>query len=159
MYTDPEDENTMRLLLALFGLAALVLGLMSLSGCSLRYDPQAASDAANAQREVGHASPRTLVLFCDYEAAERLPTPEARQGQARELTDRGCEVAWQAQRAFALAHRAQVRALEAAERGECLTTTPRSSPACRPLDFAAATYEAGIALADAIAAVRAVEAR
>jgi len=154
MWTDPEDESTMRLLLAMLVAAALVLGLISLSGCSRAEQVQ----AANAQRDVGHASSAALLLLCDYEAAERLPTPEARQDRARELTDRGCETAWLAQRAFSLAHRAQVRALEAAERGECLTTTPRSSPACRPLAFAAAAYEAGIALADAIAAVRAVEA-
>lgn len=110
--------------------------------------------AANAQRTVGHGTARTLGELCDYEAADAMPADDARV-HAFDLDQRGCDVAWQAQTAFARAHAAQVAAIEAAERGECMIGTPKERPACDLIGVASKTYAAGRALADSVAAVRA----
>lgn len=123
---------------------------LALAGCS-RADVIA---GANVHRDAGHATARILAEACDYEAAERLGGDLARE-RAAQLDAIYCEEAWLAQRAFAAAHRAQVRAIEAAEAGKCVIGAPKSEPACNLLQAAAATYQAGVALADAAAMVRA----
>lgn len=130
-------------------LLCLTIAIALVAGCTRAEQIQ----AANAQRTAGHATAKTLNELCNYKAADAMPAPEAR-AYTLELDQRGCEVAWQAQTAFALAHRAQVHAIEAAQKGECLTTTPRHAPACDLLGMAAKTYEAGVDLANAVAAAR-----
>lgn len=124
--------------------------LLVLAGCTSTEQVQ----AANAQRATGHATARTLDELCDYEAADSMRADDARV-YTFQLDQRGCDVAWEAQTAFARAHAAQVAAIEAAERGECMIGTPRERPACDLLGVAAKTYTAGRALADSVAAVRA----
>jgi hypothetical protein len=128
----------------------MMLLLLALAGCS-RADVIA---GANVHHDAGHATARILAEACDYEAAERLGGDLARE-RAAQLDAIHCEEAWLAQRAFAAAHRAQVRAIEAAEAGKCVIGAPRNEPACNLLQVAAATYQAGVALADAAAMVRA----
>ncbi len=126
----------------------LVLLLLALAGCTRAAQVQ----AANAQHAVGHATARTLDALCDYEAADAMAADDARMHTFM-LDERGCDTAWQAQTAFALAHAAQVAAIEAAGRGECMIGTPRERPACDLIGMAGKVYAAGRALADAVAAV------
>lgn len=130
--------------------------VVALMGCTRAEQIQ----AANAHRETGHASAhalgadapevRSLSALCDYEALEGRP--DARE-RSIDLDNRGCVRALGAQTAFSAAHRAEVHAIEAAQRGECVIGAPRSLPACDLLGMARHTLEAGIALADATAEV------
>lgn len=109
--------------------------------------------AANVQHDVGHGTARTLGELCDFKAADAMPADDARV-YTLSLRQRGCDVAWEAQTAFAKAHAAQVAAIEAAERGECMIGTPRAAPPCDLIGVATKTYTAGRALADSVAAVQ-----
>jgi hypothetical protein len=119
--------------------------------------------AANAQRGTGHATAhvlgadapekRSLGALCDYEALEGKPDEYER---SIDLDNRGCKAALAAQTAFSLAHKAQVKAIDDAQAGKCtIGAPPATTPACRLVEIAGATYNAGLALARAVAEVRA----
>lgn len=115
---------------------------------------------ANAHRETGHTTAhllgadapkvRSLAALCDYEALEGKADEFER---SIDLDNLGCRTALDAQTAFSEAHAAEVHAIKAAQKGDCLTTTPRNVPACDIEGMAQHTLEAGFALANATAVV------
>ncbi len=135
----------------LVALVALVLSPLAPVACTRAEQIQ----AANAQRSAGFASNEVLLQYCNYVEVEKIPDVSKREGEVSRLTMLGCETAWNAQKAFSHAHAAQVDAIRAAERGECMIGTPKSAPACDLLRAAENTYKAATELTRAITAVQA----
>lgn len=124
----------------------VVGALACVMGC---HDTAPAVDAANAQREVGHASAAKLHALCTvpYEQAQT-------EADIQRLNDIGCPEAAFALRALRTSHALVVATLLAYDAGRCTSVVNQAPREC---DIAGATLSMVKAAQDLAVAMRSLE--